>query len=60
MRFRLLRWNVLPSFFFANNRVVDCTMSLSTNGALVGKIYFPRLIAPFSSILVCLVDYLVP
>lgn len=49
---------MLPWFFFAT-AVSDCTMSLSTNGALVGKIYFPRLIAPFSSILVCLVDYLV-
>ncbi|QPK64930.1 ABC transporter permease [Methylomonas sp. LL1] len=49
---------MLPWFFFAT-AVSDCTSSLSSNGALVGKIYFPRLIIPMNSVLVCLVDYLV-
>jgi len=49
---------MLPWFFFST-AVSDCTTSLSSNGALVGKIYFPRLIVPLNSLLVCLVDYLV-
>lgn len=33
--------------------------SLTNNSVLVSKIYFPREIFPFSSILVCLVDFLI-
>jgi lipopolysaccharide transport system permease protein len=49
---------MLPWFLFAT-AVSECTNSLSTNGALVGKIYFPRLIIPLSTITVSLVDYFV-
>lgn len=49
---------MLPWFFFSS-AVSECTNSLSTNGALVGKIYFPRLIIPLSTITVSSVDYLV-
>jgi ABC-type polysaccharide/polyol phosphate export permease len=46
----LLFWNYFSSSLrFAAN-------SLASNGNLVSKIYFPREIFPFSSILVCLVD----
>jgi ABC-2 type transport system permease protein/lipopolysaccharide transport system permease protein len=46
----LLFWNYFAaSLRFAAN-------SLSSNATLVSKIYFPREIFPFSSILVCLVD----
>ncbi len=49
---------MLPWFLFAT-AVSDCTNSLNSNGALVGKIYFPRLIIPLNSVMVCMVDYLV-
>ena len=49
---------MLPWFFFAT-AVSEATNSLSSNGALVAKIYFPRLIIPLSSVLVSLVDYLI-
>ena len=49
---------MLPWFFFAQ-AVSDCSNSLLSNSALVGKIYFPRLIVPLTSLLVCAVDYVV-
>ena len=49
---------MLPWFFFAT-AVSEATNSLSSNGALVAKIYFPLLIIPLSSVLVSLVDYLI-
>ena len=49
---------MLPWFFFST-AVSDCTTSLASNGALISKIYFPRLIVPITSTTVCLVDYLV-
>lgn len=49
---------LVPWYFFSNG-VSDCTSSVASNGGLVAKIYFPRIIIPFASILVSLVDYLV-
>jgi ABC-type polysaccharide/polyol phosphate export permease len=49
----LMFWN-----FFAS-ALRFCVGSLSSNATLVTKIYFPREILPFSSILVCGVDLLV-
>lgn len=49
----LLVWN----FFAAALRI--SVNSLTTNGSLVTKVYFPREIFPFSSIIVCAVDSLV-
>jgi len=49
----LLPWN-----FFANS-FSEVSNSLLSNGGLLSKIYFPRLIAPASSIVVNLVDTLV-
>jgi ABC-type polysaccharide/polyol phosphate export permease len=46
----LWAWN----FFAASLRF--CVVSLSGNQSLVGKVYFPREIFPFSAIAVCLVD----
>lgn len=46
---------MLPWQFFASG-LVDCGNSLITNTELVSKVYFPRLIIPFSSLLVNLVD----
>jgi ABC-type polysaccharide/polyol phosphate export permease len=49
----LMFWNC-----FASSLRFSVT-SLSSNAMLVTKIYFPREVLPFSSILVCLVDLLV-
>lgn len=49
---------LLPWLFFSS-AVSDCTNSLSSNGGLVSKVYFPRLIIPLNSVIVCMVDYLV-
>ena len=49
----LLTWN----FFASSMRFA--VSSLTSNGSLVTKIYFPREIFPFSAVLVCLVDFLV-
>ena len=49
----LWAWN----FFAASLRF--SVISLSGNPNLVGKVYFPREIFPFSAILVCLVDFAV-
>ena len=49
----LWAWN-----FFASSLRFS-VISLSGNANLVGKVYFPREIFPFSSILVCLVDFAV-
>ena len=46
----LVAWN-----FFATS-LKFASVSLSTNIALVTKVYFPREIFPISSVLVCLVD----
>lgn len=49
---------MLPWFYFSTT-VSDCSGSVLNNSALVGKVYFPRLIAPLSALVVCTVDYLV-
>jgi lipopolysaccharide transport system permease protein len=49
---------LMPWLFFAA-AVSDVSNSVQSNAALVGKIYFPRLIITVSVLLVCLVDYAV-
>jgi len=49
---------LMPWLFFAAT-VSDVSNSVQSNAALVGKIYFPRLIITISVLLVCLVDYAV-
>jgi ABC-type polysaccharide/polyol phosphate export permease len=49
----LLAWN-----FFASS-LKFAVNSLTTNASLVTKVYFPRAIFPFSSVIVCFVDFLV-
>jgi lipopolysaccharide transport system permease protein len=46
---------LLPWLFFAS-AVTDCSNSLVSNASLISKVYFPRLIAPASVVLVSLVD----
>lgn len=47
---------MLPWYFFSNS-LSDCSNSLVTNAPLLAKVYFPRLIVPFSTMLVSLVDF---
>lgn len=49
---------LMPWLFFAAT-VSEVSTSVHSNAALVGKIYFPRLIVTISVLLVCLVDYAV-
>jgi lipopolysaccharide transport system permease protein len=49
---------LMPWLFFAA-AVSEVSNSVQSNAALVGKIYFPRLIITVSVLLVCLVDYAV-
>jgi lipopolysaccharide transport system permease protein len=46
---------MLPWQFFAG-ALTDCSNSLVSNGDLISKIYFPRLIVPGSAMIVSLVD----
>jgi len=49
---------LMPWLFFAA-AVTEVSSSVQSNAALVGKIYFPRLIITISVLMVCLVDYAV-
>ena len=39
--------------------ITDVSNSLSANSNLLTKVYFPKIILPFSSLLVCLIDFLI-
>lgn len=39
--------------------ITDVSNSLTANSNLLTKVYFPKLILPFSSILVCLIDFFI-
>jgi lipopolysaccharide transport system permease protein len=49
---------LMPWLFFAA-AVMEVSNSVHNNGALVGKIYFPRLIVTLAVLMACLVDYAV-
>jgi lipopolysaccharide transport system permease protein len=49
---------LLPWQFFSST-VMSCGESLVSNVPLVSKVYFPRLLVPAGSIVVCLVDFLI-
>ena len=46
---------LLPWTFFAN-ALTSCNNSIIGNSGLITKVYFPRLIIPFSAVCVCIVD----
>jgi lipopolysaccharide transport system permease protein len=48
----------LPWQFFASS-FTDTSNSLISNSNLLTKVYFPRLIVPLSTVIVCLIDFLV-
>jgi lipopolysaccharide transport system permease protein len=54
----LVMAGMLPWQFFAN-AMAECGTSILTNGNLISKVYFPRLIAPASVVLVTFVDLLI-
>lgn len=49
---------LLPWFFFSN-ALSDCSNSLVSNGHLLSKVYFPRLVIPASAVLVSSVDFII-
>ncbi|MEI8349012.1 MAG: ABC transporter permease [Candidatus Omnitrophota bacterium] len=49
---------MLPWQFFAN-ALSESSNSLITNANMLTKVYFPRLIVPVSTIIVCLVDFII-
>ncbi len=49
---------LLPWQFFAS-ALQESSSSLISNANMISKVYFPRIIVPISSIIVCLVDFLV-
>jgi lipopolysaccharide transport system permease protein len=49
---------MLPWQFFAQS-LAEASNSLITNANMISKIYFPRLIIPASSVIVCFVDFLI-
>lgn len=48
----------LPWTFFSTS-FSECANSLITNSNLLTKVYFPRIIVPASTVIVCLVDFLI-
>lgn len=57
-RLLLVAAAALPWQFFASS-FSDASGSLVTNSNLLTKIYFPRLIVPVSTMIVCLIDFLI-
>lgn len=49
---------ILPWQFFANG-LSESTNSLVGNSNLLSKVYFPRIIVPLSTLLVCFVDFVI-
>lgn len=49
---------LLPWQFFSN-AFTEAANSLITNSNMISKVYFPRLVLPASSIIVCFVDFMI-
>jgi lipopolysaccharide transport system permease protein len=49
---------MLPWQFFSSS-LSECSNSLISNANLLTKVYFPRLVVPTSSVIVCFVDFLI-
>ena len=49
---------LLPWQFFAS-AFTEASNSLITNSNMISKVYFPRIIVPISSVMVCCVDFLI-
>lgn len=49
---------LLPWQFFANSLAFS-SQSMTTNANLISKVYFPRMIVPFSSVITSFIDFLI-
>ncbi|MBC7862568.1 MAG: ABC transporter permease [Bacteroidia bacterium] len=56
--FILIAAAILPWNFFST-AFSECSSSLVANSNLVSKVYFPRLIVPASTVIVCLIDFFI-
>jgi lipopolysaccharide transport system permease protein len=57
-RLLLVATATLPWQFFSS-ALGDVSNSLVSNSNLISKVYFPRLIIPWSTVIVCLLDFLI-
>ena len=57
-RILLVSAGILPWQFFSSS-FSDASNSLVANSNLLTKVYFPRLIVPISTVIVCLIDFLI-
>lgn len=55
----ILVYSALLPWQFFSSALAQCSGSLLGNSNLLSKVYFPRLIAPASVIVVCFVDFLI-
>lgn len=53
----LLVFSAMLPWFFFSSALMDSSNSLVTSASLLTKVYFPRIIVPISTIVVCLVDF---
>lgn len=59
MPYSVLVFSGLLPWFYFSNALSECSNSLITNGNLLSKVYFPRLVVPASTIFVGAVDFLI-
>lgn len=55
----ILVFSALLPWQFFSSALTECSNSLITNANMLSKVYFPRLIVPASSVIVCFVDFLI-
>ncbi|QDT63297.1 ABC transporter permease [Calycomorphotria hydatis] len=55
--YALFSFVALVPWTYFSNALIDGVDSLISNGAMLGKIYFPRLVLPFSTVLAKLLDF---
>jgi lipopolysaccharide transport system permease protein len=53
----LLVFSAMLPWFFFSSALMESSNSLVTSASLLSKVYFPRIIVPISTIVVCLVDF---
>jgi lipopolysaccharide transport system permease protein len=54
--YSLLVFSAMLPWYFFSNTFSECASSLVSNGNMISKIYFPRLIIPLSTVAVCAID----
>ncbi len=56
--YAVLVFSALLPWQLFSNALGEASNSLISNSNLISKVYFPRMIVPISSIIVCLIDFL--